>query len=268
MALLRVKNWSEFQHYKDRSPPWIKLHKGLLDDYEYQCLPLASKALAPMLWLLASESSDGSIDFNVKKIAFRLRVAERDVVEALSALISAGFLYEELAENEPASSALAECLQDACLETERETEEEREAEERVASAHKSASPPSTLGLRELVAEGVNEQHARDWLKVRKTKKAPLTRTAWDDLNREALKAGISPASAVAICARKSWQGFNATWNWRDDSGPSARPGARAPTAAELRVLQASPGLAAPHLRQAIPMTFDMESDDDAPKRLG
>jgi len=28
--MLRVKNWGKFQHYKDRNPPWIKLHRGLL----------------------------------------------------------------------------------------------------------------------------------------------------------------------------------------------------------------------------------------------
>jgi hypothetical protein len=39
---LRVKNWSEFQHYKDRNPPWIKLHRTLLDhDYEAAILALA-----------------------------------------------------------------------------------------------------------------------------------------------------------------------------------------------------------------------------------
>ena len=33
-----VKNWDEFQHYKDRNPPWIKLHNHLLDDYEFEML--------------------------------------------------------------------------------------------------------------------------------------------------------------------------------------------------------------------------------------
>ena len=51
-ARIRPKNWHSFQHYKDRDPTWIKLHKKLLDDYEFQSLPLASRALAPMLWLL------------------------------------------------------------------------------------------------------------------------------------------------------------------------------------------------------------------------
>jgi hypothetical protein len=57
---MRVKNWESFQHYKDRSPPWIKFHKSLLDDFDYQRLQLASKALAPMLWLIASEQMDGT----------------------------------------------------------------------------------------------------------------------------------------------------------------------------------------------------------------
>lgn len=56
------KNWTSFQHYKDRAPPWIRLHRGLLDDYEFQCLPVASRALAPMLWLLASAETSGEFD--------------------------------------------------------------------------------------------------------------------------------------------------------------------------------------------------------------
>lgn len=82
-----------------------------------------------------------------------------------------------------------------------------------------AAPPSggdekakrALGVRELVAEGVERQHALDWLKVRKEKKAPLTPTAWDDVKDEAKKAGITPAEAVKVSATNSWQGFKATW---------------------------------------------------------
>ena len=56
------KNWSQFQHYRDRSPTWLKLHRSLLDDFDYHCLPIASKALAPFLWLLASEYEGGEIN--------------------------------------------------------------------------------------------------------------------------------------------------------------------------------------------------------------
>jgi hypothetical protein len=82
--------------------------------------------------------------------------------------------------------------------------------------------PASLNVRDLEALGVDKQHAQDWLKVRKAKRAPLTLTAWEELETEARKAGISAAQAVAVCARKSWQGFNASWKWRDAlAGPSS-----------------------------------------------
>ncbi len=50
-----VKNFSQFQHYKDRKPPWIKLYNSLLEDYEFTFLPDASKIHLMMIWLLASQ---------------------------------------------------------------------------------------------------------------------------------------------------------------------------------------------------------------------
>lgn len=127
MMYLRVANWSSFQHYKDRNPAWVKLHKSLLDDFDFQCLPLASRALAPMIWLLASEYKDpaaGLLEYNLKKIAFRLRVSVDEIEGAIKPLIESGFL--EVVQD--ASAPLAEVERDASPEEERETEEEREKE--------------------------------------------------------------------------------------------------------------------------------------------
>lgn len=89
---IRPKKWGEFQHYKDNSAPtWIKLHKKLLDDFEFQGLPLASRALAPMLWLVASDTPEGIIDANPDKLSFRLRWTGSDLSDALSPLIDKGF---------------------------------------------------------------------------------------------------------------------------------------------------------------------------------
>jgi hypothetical protein len=112
--ILTPKNWASFQHYKDRSPSWIKLHKALLDDYEFSCLPVASRALAPILWLLASEYDEGKINATLDKLAFRLRMTRGELAEALSPLIEKGFF--------DASEPLAECKQDAIPEKEREIE--------------------------------------------------------------------------------------------------------------------------------------------------
>lgn len=68
-----------------------------------------------------------------------------------------------------------------------------------------------LGLEELKAEGVDEAVGRDWLKVRKAKKAPLTETAWAAVKREAALAKMTPAQAVKMATENSWQGFKASW---------------------------------------------------------
>lgn len=132
MALI-PKNWNEFQHYKDRAPTWIKLHRSLLDDFAFCRLPVASRALAPFLWLLASEDKDGRIDGTFEEIAFRLRMTEQDLVDALKPLIDAGFFSDD-------SNSLAECKQSACLETEGETEKRKKESCRVAKATATENP--------------------------------------------------------------------------------------------------------------------------------
>lgn len=118
--MLTPKNWVSFQHYKDRCPPWIKLHKGLLDDSTFQRLPTASRALAPMLWLLASESKDGVFDGSAAELAFRLRQTEKEITTGLEPLISKGFFLVE----QDANNLLAGCTQVAVPETETEAERE------------------------------------------------------------------------------------------------------------------------------------------------
>ncbi len=120
---LTPKNWKEFQHYSDRKPAWIKLHRGLLDDFGYSRLPLASRALAPMLWLLASEYEGGAITAAMSEIAFRLRITEDDLSAALTPLIEAGFF---LTDSVPLSSR----KQEACLEREKQEETQEQTESR------------------------------------------------------------------------------------------------------------------------------------------
>lgn len=115
------KNWSKFQHYKDRCPPWIKFHRDLLNDRKFMCLPVASKALAPLLWLLASECKDGTFDADIDELVFRLRMPADDISNGLRALIDNGFFVD-------ANTMLAPRYQDAIPETETETERETKAE--------------------------------------------------------------------------------------------------------------------------------------------
>jgi hypothetical protein len=80
-------------------------------------------------------------------------------------------------------------------------------------------PP--LKLADLVAIGVDEQVAADWLRSRK---GPLTRTAWARHLTECEKAGCTPAQGVTFAAERSCWGFYADAYLREN--PPAR-GARA-----------------------------------------
>ena len=148
---LKPKNWEKFQHYRDRCPPWIKLHRDLLNDRAYMNLPLASKAIAPLLWLLASESKDGSFNAASDELAFRLRIASKDIESGLKPLIDNGFFVD-------ASTMLAPCLQLAI--PERETETERETEKK----------PVSLEL----PDWLNKTDWNDFVEMRKKLKKPMT----------------------------------------------------------------------------------------------
>lgn len=77
-----------------------------------------------------------------------------------------------------------------------------------AEAKKRDTRLSALSIADIVAEGVQEEHARDWFK---TRKIPLTKTAWEKVKREAGKAGVTVGDAVRISAEHSWRGFEADW---------------------------------------------------------
>lgn len=128
---LTPKNWKDFQHYKERKPVWIKLHRSLLDDYAFLRLPLASQALAPRLWLLASEYEGGAITASMDEIAFRVRCDISELESALKPLINSGFFIDD-------SNMLAACEQPACLEKSREQVKKEKESCAVAPATRTA----------------------------------------------------------------------------------------------------------------------------------
>jgi uncharacterized protein YdaU (DUF1376 family) len=59
--------------------------------------------------------------------------------------------------------------------------------------------------------GVTDSVWQDWLSLRKTKKAAVTQTAIDGIEREARKAGVSLQTALETCCARGWTGFKAEW---------------------------------------------------------
>ena len=106
-----VKNFEKFQHYKDRSPPWIRLYNALLDDYDFGLLPDASKAHLIAIWLLASRY-DNKIPLDPEWVSRRINATEP---VNLDLLIKSGFLLTD----QPCIKVLAERKQVAMPEESR-----------------------------------------------------------------------------------------------------------------------------------------------------
>jgi len=58
---------------------------------------------------------------------------------------------------------------------------------------------------------VPDQVWNDFLKLRKAKKAPLTQTALDSIEREVKISGWTLEDALTECVSRGWQGFKASW---------------------------------------------------------
>jgi hypothetical protein len=130
MSFFRVKNFEKFQHYRDRSPPWIKLYNELLDDYDFGLLPDASKMHLIAIWLLASRAGN-KLPFDAAWVSRRINATE---AVNLTLLADCGFILidQELHNAEHiASTPLAKCLPREREERETETEyiEEQSREE-------------------------------------------------------------------------------------------------------------------------------------------
>jgi hypothetical protein len=86
--------------------------------------------------------------------------------------------------------------------TDTDTDTEAEAKEKTNASLRAA---------DLVAEGVSEQVAREYLELRKRKRATLSPTALEGLKREAESAGWSLEQALRECLERGWTGFKASW---------------------------------------------------------
>ena len=90
---IQISNWNEFIHYKDRSAPWIKLSKKMIDSRAFNMLsPLSAKGLF-LLLMIASESN-GNIESDIDSIAFRLRMSNSDTKKIIAELFNSGFLCD------------------------------------------------------------------------------------------------------------------------------------------------------------------------------
>lgn len=129
----RITNWGQYQHYKDRNPPWVKLHKEMLTSQTWVALDDASKLLA-IACILVAAVRDNRIPLNPGYIK---RIAYLDQTPDLAPLFDVGFI-EMIADapqvndsaNADASNSLASASNPLASGTERYPQRTENREER------------------------------------------------------------------------------------------------------------------------------------------
>jgi len=104
---IRVLNWREFQHYTGREPPWIKLHRRLLQKPAWRRLDGGAAKLLVDLWMLAAGTKEGELDMPLADLAYHVRLSEADTWADLQAVAAGGFVQLADTMQAPASTTLA-----------------------------------------------------------------------------------------------------------------------------------------------------------------
>ena len=66
-------------------------------------------------------------------------------------------------------------------------------------------------LDSLIENGFDEKLSRDWMEVRKQRKAVNTETAFNDFLTQVQKHGGNKNEILKTCVERSWKGFNHSW---------------------------------------------------------
>ncbi len=119
MTHFRIVAWNNYQHYKDRNPPWIKLHRELLTSRMWVSCNDETRALAVACMLLAA-ATENNIPADT---AYLKRVAYLNKKPDLKPLLDIGFI--EAVESKESASKVEQTVRNACSETETETEAEK-----------------------------------------------------------------------------------------------------------------------------------------------
>ena len=129
---MRIKNWVKHQHFKDRRPPWIKVHRDILEQRDIMMISPCAFRLLVLLWLLASEDEDmnGTLP-QVEDIAFRLHM-DKDVISKHLRELEAWLEQDDIKPISPR-------YQVGPPETETETETERETEAKTETRSRQRS---------------------------------------------------------------------------------------------------------------------------------
>jgi hypothetical protein len=165
---LEVRNWTKFQHYKDRRPPWVKLHVTFNEDTQH--LKESARLVAGLLLCVAA-NKDNKIPNSPTWVAAELGIKPKTARDGLAALLADGFLQplpdaSSGASTDASSGASKTAGKNACTsrapapsrEAEAETEEEQTRYPRTAPEPAPLANPGHAPKLNGAGAGAEEEH--------------------------------------------------------------------------------------------------------------
>lgn len=126
MKYFEVVDLDKFQHYKDRTPPWFKIHArgeySIFDWYEFTCLHDASKLHLILIWGLATKMNN-RIPYDPEWVKSHIKVKGKVDLKLLE---KNGFIKSD-------SEVLADCQQVATPEGYKQEGYKQEGENHIQS---------------------------------------------------------------------------------------------------------------------------------------
>jgi len=138
-AVIAIKAWDTFQHYKDRDPPWVKLYRDLLTAESWVLGTDDSRLVQVASMLLAARYRNATpLNYPLFSKVASLDLSESRFRTAIDHLVATGFL-EIQGDAAPVKASASKALATCTSEAEAEAEKSREEAEKRESARKRAT---------------------------------------------------------------------------------------------------------------------------------
>jgi hypothetical protein len=215
--------------------PWFRLYHEFATDPKVQRMSEANQRRIIMLFCM--KCSNGDVTLQDEDVAFQLRISNEEWLESKALFMSKNIIDEN---NQPvawsdrqfASDSSAPRvakhrakLKEACNVTVTPPEQIQNRTDTEAESEKTKTvrAPRFDAQAHLVEIGVPADLSADWIRLRKTKKAEVTKTAIEGIAAEASKASLPLEAALRECCSRGWAGFKADWILRDGANARGSP---------------------------------------------
>lgn len=202
---------------------WFRMYAEAVDDEKLRLLAFEDRwHFVALLCCKAQGLLDGAGSLVRRKVAVKLGLDSRELEEVARRLSEVGLIDAQTLQ--PAAWDKRQFASDDSTDRVRAyrermkrytdvTETEGNDQGNVSETVQETETDKNKARRRALTrpDTVSEAVWQDFLAIRKAKRAPLTDTAIEGIAREADKAGLTLAEALAICCQRGWQGFNAGW---------------------------------------------------------